>query len=77
MSSEIGTLNEINALPIGAILRGKNGGVWEVDDEETDGTEVRYRGAGVKDYHTGAILLSLYGPITCVWTPNASEAKRD
>jgi hypothetical protein len=64
----------LDALPVGAVIRGiPHGGVWEVVDEATDGTEVRYVGAGLKDYHTARVLLELYGPFELIWTPAATQ----
>lgn len=64
----------LDALPVGAVIRGiPHGGVWEVVDETTDGTEVRYAGAGLKDYHTARVLLELYGPFELIWTPAATQ----
>lgn len=72
--ASLASIPALDALPVGAVIRGiPHGGVWEVVDETTDGTEVRYAGAGLKDYHTARVLLELYGPFELIWTPAATQ----
>jgi len=66
----VATVNELNALPVGAVIRGDKGGVWVVDDPETDGTELRYAGAGIKSYYTGEMLATHWGPFTVLYRPD-------
>ena len=68
--ASLASIPALDALPVGAVIRGiPHGGVWEVVDETTDGGEVRFAGAGLKDYRTSRVLLSLYGPFELIWTP--------
>lgn len=59
----------LDALPVGTVLRNGRGHVWVVDEAETDGTELRYAGAGVKDYYTTRVFLEMHGPFTVIWAP--------
>lgn len=65
----IDSLVDLDALPMGSVIRSDLGGVWLVDDPETDGTELRYIGAGVQDYYQGRSLLELYGSLFVIWDP--------
>ncbi|MCI4659751.1 hypothetical protein [Cryobacterium zhongshanensis] len=70
----IDTVPALDALVVGDVIRNKRGHVWLVDDGETDGTEVRYLGAGVKDYRTGRVLLEVYGPFTLIFTTTVAPS---
>lgn len=62
LPKEVTTETELNDLPLDTVIRGARGPVWVVSDEVTDGRELRYIGAGVKDFYTGHMLLELHGP---------------
>ena len=63
----VDTVEALDALHTGTVIRSERGCVWLVDDKETDGTEMRYMGAGVNDYRTGRVLLKLHGPFAVIW----------
>lgn len=68
-ATPIDNVAALDDLPVGAVIRSTSGNVWLVADPETDGTELRYIGAGGGDYYNGRSVLALHGFLTVIWDP--------
>lgn len=70
--SVVETVEDLDELPVGTVLRSNEGFVFVVDDEQTDGTELRYPSANYRGYRTGSTMLKVVGGLEVLFRPHAT-----